>query len=295
MHSVEVALPFTPPLDGEALWDYLAARTVTGVETLDGVRYRRTVHLTSGPGVLEIDRPDGGTHLRGRVYLSRTTDQAEAESLLRRTADLDRDPAQVLDGLGGHPWLGPLVQARPGLRAPQHPGGFETALRAVLAQQVSLTAARTHTARLVAAVGSPLTDPVGEVTHLFPTPAQVAGIGTGAGPEESVLRMPAGRRRAVHALAGAVLDGLDLDNAAGADAAEAGLLAVPGIGPWTAQYVRMRALGDPDAYCGTDLVLRRAAETLSDGSVDTRGAEFSPWRTYAAHHLWRHAQVEATR
>ncbi|QOR71428.1 DNA-3-methyladenine glycosylase 2 family protein [Ruania alkalisoli] len=295
MHLVEVALPFTPPLDGEALWAYLAARTIAGVEGLDGVRYRRAVHLTSGPGVLELHRPDGEARLRGRVHLSEPVDRGEAEVLLRRTADLDRDPADVVAGLGEHPWLGPLVRARPGLRAPQHPGGFETALRAVLAQQVSLSAARTHTARLVSAAGTRLPVPVGEVTHLFPTPAQVAAVGTDAGPEESILAMPAGRRRAVLALARAVVDGLDLDGGGSADEAEAGLLAVPGIGPWTAQYVRMRALGDPDAYCGTDLVLRRAAEALGGGPADPRGTEFAPWRTYAAHHLWRHAQLEGTR
>ncbi|SEE92495.1 DNA-3-methyladenine glycosylase family protein [Ruania alba] len=291
MHITSVGLPTAPPFDREALWAYLAARTITGVEDIDGVRYRRAVHLAHGPGILELHRPEpDAPGLHATVHLSDPADQAQAESILRRTADLDRDPAEVLEGLGRHPWLGPLVRARPGLRAPQHPGGFEVALRAVLAQQVSLAAARTHTARLVRAVGTPLPQPDGGLTHLFPTPAQVAAIH----PDGDVLAMPAGRRRAVLALARAALDGLDLDGGIDTDDAEAGLLAVPGIGPWTAQYVRMRALGDPDAYCGTDLVLRRTAERLGGTPADPRGTEFSPWRTYAAHHLWRHAQLEGT-
>ncbi|UFU03525.1 hypothetical protein LQF12_02630 [Ruania suaedae] len=296
MHITTIELPTASPFDGEALWAYLAARTVAGVEDIDGARYRRAVHLAHGPGVLELRRPEPEATapgvLRATVRLSVPADRAQAESIVRRTADLDRDPTDVLEGLGAHPWLGPLVRARPGLRAPQHPGGFEVAVRAVLAQQVSLTAARTHAARLVTATGTRLPTPVGTVTHVFPTPAQVAALGTDDTAQESVLAMPAGRRRAVLALSRAVLEGMDLDGGISADEAEAALLAVPGIGPWTAQYVRMRAFGDPDAYCGTDLVLRRTAVGLSGAPADPRGTEFAPWRTYAAHHLWRHAQLE---
>src|SRR5699024_3681214 len=147
-------------------------------------------------------------------------------------------------------------------------------------------AARTVTARLVQAVGTELGEPVGSLTHLFPTPVQVLSVAD----DGAALAMPAARRRAVLALADAAAGGLDLDRG---DPAEVGrsLLALPGIGPWTEQYVRMRALDDPDAFCGSDLVLRRTAQRLGGGPLDPVGAEFAPWRTYAAHHLWRAAQL----
>src|SRR5699024_6058861 len=192
------------------------------------------------------------------------------------------------EGLGTHPWLGELVRARPGLRAPQHPGWFEVTLRAVLAQQVSLRAARTHTTRLVHAVGTPLPRPIGGITHTFPTPGQILDLATDQG---EVLAMPAGRRRAVLGLARAAADGLDLEDGRSPDAAGRALRDLPGIGPWTAQYVRMRALGDPDGFCGSDLVLRRTAERLGGHPLEVSGAQFRPWRTYAAHHLWRAARL----
>lgn len=284
--QLTIDLEVRPPIDADALWDYWAARVIAGVEEWQPHRYRRAVALPGGPAVLTLER-DGQT-LRGAARLSDAGDAPRAESLLRQSVDAGMDPEAVRRDLGEHPWLGPVVRSRPGLRAPRHPGGFEVALRAILAQQVSLRAARTHTARLVAAVGTPLPEPVGSLTHVFPSPQQVLGLQAADG---GVLAMPATRRRAVFALAGAVADGLDLDGGLSPTQAEAELLALPGIGRWTTQYVRMRALGDPDAFCGTDLVLRRTAERLGGGPLDPTGAEFAPWRTYAAHHLWREAQL----
>ncbi len=290
MPSTTVALPFTPPLDGDALWDYLAARIIVGVEEIDAHRYRRTLALPHGPGVITIARPaPGAAGLRLEVA-AHPADLGAATGAAGRIADVGADPAAIVAGLGEHPWLGPLVRARPGVRAPGQAGGFEIAVRAVLGQQVSLAAACTHTSRLAHTIGTPLAAPDGTLTHLFPTPAQLARVDPDDG---ETLAMPTGRRRALITLARAAADGLDLDGGLDADEAERRLLALPGIGPWTTQYVRMRALGDPDAYCGTDLVLRRAAERLAGAPVDPIGAEFAPWRTYAAHHLWRHAQLEA--
>ena len=284
MQPVDLDITYTQPLDADALWDYWAARVVAGVEEAGEAVYRRAVLLPGGPAVLRFERT--GAELRAEALLTDPADSEAAREVALRTVDAGVDPAAVLEHLGGHPWLGDLVRTRPGLRAPGHPGGFEVALRAVIAQQVSLRAARTVTARLVRAAGTALAEPVGSITHLFPTPVQVLTLAD----DGAALAMPTSRRRAVLALADAVAGGFDLDRG---DPAEVGrsLLALPGIGPWTEQYVRMRALGDADAFCGTDLVLRRTAERLGGGPLDPTGAEFAPWRTYAAHHLWRAAQL----
>ncbi|TDE97212.1 DNA-3-methyladenine glycosylase 2 family protein [Occultella glacieicola] len=290
MPPTTVRVPFTPPLDADALWDYLAARIIGGIEEIDAHTYRRTLSLRHGPGVIAIARPRAGESSLAVAVTAAPADLQAAADAAGRIADVGADPAVILAGLGEHPWLGPLVRERPGVRAPGQAGGFEVAVRAVLGQQVSLAAAGTHTSRLARAIGTPLAEPDGALTHLFPTAAQLARVDPDDG---GTLAMPAGRRRALIALARAADDGLDLDGGLDPDEAERRLLALPGIGPWTTQYVRMRALGDPDAYCGTDLVLRRAAERLAGGPVDPAGAAFAPWRTYAAHHLWRQAHLEA--
>ena len=287
--AVRANLPFRPPLDVGALLAYLRARLVLGVEEIVDGTYRRTLDLEHGPAVLSLSAPDGGAHLLADLTLSDVRDADAAVATARRIANLDIDPAAVVAGLGPHPWLGPLVRMRPGLRAPGQAGGFEVVVRAVLGQQVSLTAACTHTSRLTASIGTPLPTPDGGLTHLFPTAAQLVHVREDDG---ETLAMPAGRRRALIGVARAVLGGLDLDGGLEPDEVERRLLRLPGIGPWTAQYVRMRALADPDAFCGTDLVLRRTAERLGGGPLDPSGREFAPWRTYAAHHLWRHAQLE---
>ncbi|HET7574660.1 MAG TPA: AlkA N-terminal domain-containing protein, partial [Solirubrobacterales bacterium] len=204
----------------------------------------------------------------------------------RRLLDLDADPLSVLAQLDGDRVLGALVRERPGLRVPACVDGFELAVRAVIGQQVSVAAAGTVAARLVERFGEPLADPVGAVTHRFPSAAALAEA------DPAALSMPRSRGRALRALAGRVAGG-DLDLGVGADraAAEADLLSLPGIGPWTASYIAMRALGDPDAYPVGDVGLRRA---LARGRrpVD-RAAEraladaWRPWRSYAVVHLWR--------
>ncbi|WP_168211649.1 DNA-3-methyladenine glycosylase family protein [Ruania zhangjianzhongii] len=287
MQPVDLDVAYTPPLDVDALWDYWAARVISAVEHCDDQVYQRAVPLPGGPAVLRIERT--GSELRAGALLTDLADAEAARDIMLRTIDAGADPSAVREQLGAHPWLGELVRARPGLRAPRHPGGFEVALRAIVAQQVSLRAARTVTGRLVQAVGSELPVPVGPITHLFPTPAQVLSVAD----DGAALAMPTARRRAVLALADAAAGGLDLDRGAPAEVGRA-LLALPGIGPWTEQYVRMRALDDPDAFCGSDLVLRRTAERLSGAALDPTGAEFAPWRTYAAHHLWRAAQLART-
>jgi AraC family transcriptional regulator, regulatory protein of adaptative response / DNA-3-methyladenine glycosylase II len=187
--------------------------------------------------------------------------------------------------LGDDPLIGALVQAAPGRRVPGAVDGAELAVRAVIGQQVSVAGAATVAGRLAALCGERLAAPVGAVTHVFPSPAALAGL------PEDAFPMPRSRGRALIALGSAIAAGeVDLQPGADPDAAEAALLALPGIGPWTAAYVRLRALADRDAFPAADLGLKRALEQLgADGSPRAATAlaeRWRPLRAYAAQHLW---------
>jgi len=299
--AVTVRLPARAPFDGAALLAYLAARAVRGVEevTADGA-YRRALRLPHAPGTVEL-RP-GDAHVRATFRLGDLRDLAAAVERCRRLLDLDADPQAVLAALGGDPLVGPLVRAAPGLRVPGAVDGAEQAVRAVLGQQVSLAGAATLAARLVAAHGEPLAHPLGAVTHLFPAPQALAA----ADPE--TLAMPRTRRTALLGLAAALAGAPGRDRALmgrdgdferprlalhpGADRAEAraALLALPGIGPWTADSVVLRALRDPDAFLPGDLGVRRALTALGHPGGPRAAAALAerwrPYRTAALQHLW---------
>jgi AraC family transcriptional regulator of adaptative response / DNA-3-methyladenine glycosylase II len=220
-----------------------------------------------------------------RVQLGDDGDAAEAEARCRHVLDLDRDPVEISSVLQRDPLLAPLVKARPGRRVAGTVDGFEMAVRAVLGQQVSVAGARTLTGRLVERLGEPLHSPQGAVTHAFPTPQSVADGNL------SGLGITGGRIVALQALASGVAGGeLDLRRGADTEATSALLQELPGIGPWTAQYVAMRALGDGDAIPVADLGLRRALELQGlpgdSRSVATRAEAWRPWRAYGAHYLW---------
>ena len=198
----------------------------------------------------------------------------------RRLLDLDADPVAVDAALATDPALAPLVEATPGRRVPRTVDPHEFALRAVLGQQVSTSAARTHAARLVARHGDPVTDPVGGLTHLFPTPEALVD------PDPAALAMPASRVRTLTGLAAALASGaVDLSPGTDRDAARAGLAALPGIGPWTVEVVAMRSLGDPDAYPASDLGVRKGCAALGI-DPDAGPQRWRPWRAYATQHLW---------
>ncbi|MDQ1711783.1 MAG: AraC family transcriptional regulator [Frankiaceae bacterium] len=274
--DVELRLAVREPFDGAALLDFLGARAVPGVEEVVGGTYRRTLRLPHGPGVVALTPLP--SYVRCVLRLHDLADLPVAVERCRRLLDLDADPLAVLDALGDDLVVGALVRKRPGLRVPGHVDGFELAVRAVLGQQVSVAGARTLAGRLVLAYGEPVTD--GSLTHLFPSAPALAVA-------ES-LPMPGARARALVALAGAVAAGaLDLDRGVDRAAVSASLLALPGIGPWTASYVAMRALGDPDAFLPTDLGVRHAVAALASGAVPAVLAEaWRPWRSYALMHLW---------
>ncbi|PYQ40438.1 MAG: DNA methylase, partial [Acidobacteria bacterium] len=204
----------------------------------------------------------------------------------RRTFDLAADPARIALALRGDPLLAPLVALRPGLRIPGAWDPFECAVRAVLGQQVSVAAGRTLAARVVARVGRPIAGGSDGLTHLFPSPAALAAANLDG------LGLTGARARALRALAQAVTEGA-LDLGAPVEDVAAGLEALPGLGRWTAQYVALRALGEPDAFPAADLVLRRMAGAggapLSTRALEARAEAWRPWRGYAVLHLWRAA------
>jgi len=273
-----------PPFDGAGVLRWLAARAVPGIEEIRDGAYRRTLRLPGGPGVAEVVLRDD--HVEATLRLQREADLDAAVAACRRLLDLDADPRAHHDVLAADPALTPLVAATPGMRAPGTVDPAESAVRAVLGQQVSLAAARTLARRLVEACGPALAAPDGPLTHVFPAPEAIA--------DERVLAaigMPGARQRTLHALcSGLAARDLVLDDRAGPAAVRENLLAIPGVGPWTADYIALRALGDPDAFPAGDLGLRRSARALGLPH-DTPGLEayserWRPWRRYAAHYLW---------
>ncbi|MFZ9628548.1 MAG: AlkA N-terminal domain-containing protein [Ilumatobacteraceae bacterium] len=288
--EVHVRLAVRAPFDADAIFRFLATRAVPGVEEAhaheDGSwSYRRSLRLARGAGVVTVHWSDSG--LSCSLALDDVADLPAAVQRTRRLFDLDADPSAITGHLGTDPLLGPLVAARPGLRSPGHPDGAELLVRAVLGQQVSVAGARTLAARLVESDGEPLRAAVGAVTHLFPSAQAVAAVG------DDRLAMPRARADALRGACGALATGsIVLD--AGSDRDEAGhaLLALPGIGPWTVGYVRMRALGDPDVFLPTDIGVRNGLRRLGAASgprdASAHAEQWRPWRSYALHHLWTH-------
>jgi AraC family transcriptional regulator, regulatory protein of adaptative response / DNA-3-methyladenine glycosylase II len=282
--TIALRLPYRAPLALGELLAFFATRAIPGVEELTpGGVYRRTLRLPHGTAVAELSAGKGCVQCGLR--LADVRDLAVAVARCRRLLDLDADPAAIASALASDPLLAPLVAARPGLRVPGCVDGTEIAVRAVLGQQISVAAARTHAARIVQRHGEALAAPDGSLTHVFPTAAALALA------DDDVLAMPARRRETLRGLCAALRDGLvELD--AGADWARArrDLLALPGIGPWTAEYVAMRALGDPDAFPASDLGVLHGLRALGV-EADAREAErrsqaWRPFRAYTVLHLW---------
>ncbi|MGW4478336.1 AlkA N-terminal domain-containing protein [Rhodococcus triatomae] len=277
--TVSVRLPYRPPLDRAWLAWFLSAHAVPGLEHWADGAYRRTLRLPHGPGTTVV-RFDG-TYALATLTLHDMRDLATAVSRLRHLLDLDADPEAVDGALRADPILAPAVAAAPGVRVPGCVDGDELLLRTMIGQQVSVGAAATHTARLVAALGEPVTT-VGDthLTHLFPDAATIAERG------REVLTGPAARVNAVVGVAAALADG-SLTLHAGRTPTElrSDLLSHRGIGPWTADYVTMRALPDPDVLLDTDLVAVRGAGLIGLDLSDS--GRWSPWRSYVSMHLWR--------
>jgi AraC family transcriptional regulator, regulatory protein of adaptative response / DNA-3-methyladenine glycosylase II len=274
-----------PPYPAEEVLHFLGAHAVPGLEEWDGTTFSRVLDLPHGPAVVSLAAPPPGSPdgVVARLRLASLRDLGAAVTRCRRMLDLDADPAAVDEVLGEDPALAPLVGRAPGRRVPGSPDATETAVRAVLGQQVSVAGARTLTARLLLAAGAPLAEPVGTLTHAFPRAAALADADLAA------VGLPGARRRTVHALASAVAGGaVALDPGADRDDARRALLDVPGIGPWTAALVALRGLGDPDVWLPGDLALRRSLAALGSSDADA-ATRWRPWRSYAVQHLWAHA------
>ncbi len=278
--GLALRLPYDGELDWADLLDYLRARAIPGVEHVDGGTYRRTIVVDGDPGVLELGA-GGSDHLILRVHLPHWQDLIHVVQRARRIAGLDFDLAPPTTLFSPDPVLGPLVAARPGVRPPGTWDAYETGVRAILGQQVSVAGASTLTGRVAARFGVtvPGLAPMG-LSHTFPGPDVLAEA------DLSGLGLTRARERAVVAFARAVAGGdVRLDRSVGLDDLVASLIAVPGLGPWTAHYVALR-LGEPDAFPATDLGVRRALRARGCGPAEAVAEGWRPWRALATAQLW---------
>lgn len=287
--AIDLVLPHRGALDSAGLFAWMAARAVAGVELAGPESFSRVLRLPGGPAWFELRRDDAG-RIRLRARLTHLRDLPVLVARARRLFDLDADPVAVDAALSAHPEIAPLVAEMPGIRVPGAVDPHEMLMRAMVGQQITVVAARTALTRLTDALGEPLTGFEG-AERLFPTMEAIAERGA------EVLRGPAARIRAITGAAAALADG-SLVLTAGDDGAEqrAALLAMPGIGPWTADYVRMRVLGDPDVTLPGDVAVRAGA-TVAGIPADPRGfeawaARTAPWRSYLTAHLWRASALQ---
>lgn len=278
---VALRLPYREPIQLRTVLDFLGAHAVPGVESYADGAFSRVLHAPGGPALVSLAAGTDGA-VRCRVRLHDLRDLVAVVARVRRLLDLDADPVAVDTVLGDEPALSPLVHKRPGIRSPGAVDGFETAVRTIVGQQVSVRGARTVLGRIVADLGAPAFDG----WRLFPTSDALASA------DPATLPMPRARGRSIVAVAGAFARGaIRLDPGVDRAAARAELLALPGVGPWTADYLLMRAAGDPDVLLASDLIVRRAADDLG---LDLGGGRpsWSPWRSYATYHLWAHRYAD---
>ncbi|MFJ2550779.1 DNA-3-methyladenine glycosylase 2 family protein [Microbacterium sp. NPDC087591] len=282
--AIDLVLPYRGPLDASGIFAWMSARAVAGVEEAGENSFSRHLRMDGGPAWFEV-RQDESARLHLRARVARLGDLAPLVSTVRRIFDLDADPLAIDEALSAHAELAPLVARTPGIRVPGSADPHEMLIRAMIGQQITVVAARTAL--------TALTEALGERTEnglLFPTMSAIAEHGA------EVLRGPAARIRAITGAAAALADGsLALTVGDDGPTQRAALLAMPGIGPWTADYVRMRVLGDPDVLLPGDVALRAGAAASGlpgDPRPLTAWAErTAPWRSYLSAHLWRAAPV----
>jgi AraC family transcriptional regulator of adaptative response / DNA-3-methyladenine glycosylase II len=274
-------LEFRPPFHWNALLTFLAQRAIPGVEVIESGCYRRTISLNGDSGTLGISLAESGQALEVRISFPEPRWLFLIIERVRRIFDLGADPSEIAAHLQDDPLLAEHIDSMPGLRVPGCWDGFELAVRAILAQQVSVASARTLAGRLVRAFGVPLTA-VAPLTHLFPhaealAQADIARIG-----------LPKSRAQTIRTVAQAVSEGrIGFGSVANVEEFQTRLCELPGIGNWTAQYIAMRALGDPDAFPTGDLALLRGASLRSERDLILRAEAWRPWRAYAAMYLWQ--------
>lgn len=290
--QVCLTLTYRPPYDWDCIATWLARGAIRGLEQVDDAGYARTIRLARGHARLQVAPVKGAHALRLQVWRAEPADLFEIATTARRVFDLAADPAAIADVLSADPVLRPLVMLKPGLRIPGVWDVFECAVRAVLAQRTSILSERRLCERLVQRFGERIADGPDGLTHLFPSAARLAEA------DLTTLGMSAARSAAVRALARAVLE-RRLDASAPAEEVMKALGAVPGVTSWVAQYVALRALGEPDAFPSKDLLLRRlnaagrsAPRTVA--ALERLARAWRPWRGYATLYLWKRA-AEAAR
>jgi AraC family transcriptional regulator, regulatory protein of adaptative response / DNA-3-methyladenine glycosylase II len=276
-------LRFRPPYDWTGMLAFLAARAIPGVEVVQGGCYRRSISLDGNHGYFEISLDELPDTLAARVEFADPRSLFFITEHIRAMFDLNADWTAIAKNLKTDSALAARIESNPGLRVPGCWNGFELTVRAILGQQVSVKGASTLAGRLVRTFGQPFLATDG-ITHIFPQPqvlaeANIAGIG-----------LPRARAETIRSLARAVCNGrISFESVADSCDFLARLCEIPGIGPWTAQYVAMRALGEPDAFPSSDLGLLRALHLTSARQLEQRAEAWRPWRAYAAVHLWNSA------
>jgi AraC family transcriptional regulator, regulatory protein of adaptative response / DNA-3-methyladenine glycosylase II len=296
--TLALRLDYRPPLDWDGLLAFLGDRATPGVEEVRGGVYRRVLELDGRTGTVAVRAAGARPALWAEVSLTLARRITKLVVMLRQLFDLDARPDAIAAALGRDPALAPLVARRPGLRVPGSLDAFETTVRAILGQQVSVKGATTLAGRLAQRFGRPVRTSEPGLHHRFPSAAELAGQGPAA---IATVGLPRARAAAVHAVAAAFAAGRvalpgpaagSAPVAAGGPAAVA-LEALPGIGPWTAAYVAMRAARDPDAFPAADLGVRRALGDLDPRRAEERSQRWRPWRSYAVMHLWSSLSREA--
>jgi len=276
----EFRLRYRPPFDWDAVVGFLGPRAIPGVETVKAGVYRRTIELAGHIGRIEV-RPGRSNELRLLIEIANLAPIPRIVARVRWMFDLDTDPLPINAHLAQDNILEPLVACRPGIRVPRAWDGFELGVRAILGQQVSVAAATTLAGRLTTLLGRRIPESGTSLTHMFPSPQRFVrwnapGIG-----------MPRRRAEAIRHFASAVQAGhLAVEPVLSADAFRQRMCTIPGIGNWTAEYVAMRGLGDPDAFPAGDLALVRAVKARTPRELLQRAERWRPWRAYAAMHLW---------
>jgi AraC family transcriptional regulator of adaptative response / DNA-3-methyladenine glycosylase II len=283
--GVVVRLAYRLPFAWTALLRFLAVRAIPGVEVVEGDTYRRTIVLNGMPGRIDVWPDADSPALLTRVQLPRYDSLIDVVERVRRLFDLDADPLRITEHLRQSPQLERIIEALPGVRVPGAWDAFELAVRAILGQQVTVRGASTLAGRLVHTFGTPIECGSDALTHLFPRPETLADV------DLARIGLPRARAATIRALAASVVRGdITFDASRDVEDAVVRLCAIDGMGPWTAHYIAMRALGEPDAFPSTDLGLRRAlgngAGPLPAAEVSRRAEAWRPWRAYAAMYLW---------
>jgi len=309
--AARVDLPVRQPFDAPGIFRFLADRAVPGVEVADlsqedRLRYARTLTLPHGPGAVEVvaQRAECSTwRLGARLELACAADVAPAVARVRQMLDLDADPIAVDAALSADPMLAPLVAETPGMRVPGAVDPHELVVRALIGQQISVAAARAHLGRLVARSGPPYVSTFPDLDRLFPTAAQIVAAVPQPPADQPLdpgrpLRLPRAAIAAIRGLAGALAQGdLVIDASVDGERLRTQLLSRPRVGPWSAAYIAMRVLGDPDAWLDGDVALLAGAKALGLIGHDVpkaaghrllanRATAWAPWRSYAVGHLW---------